>query len=118
MAWSWSHSGEAYSNAFQNVRNKDRKWLSTVFAEWEAQEGGELNEQKYAVAELKAATLPNDILADYIWGKMEAQSLCSDGGHEAWCCPFGCGPHTVPFDVEAESAEITGANSVHGASQS
>ena len=36
MAWSWSHSNEAYANAEENVQNKDREWLETVFAEWHA----------------------------------------------------------------------------------
>ena len=55
MAWSWSHSNEAYSAAEQNVQSQDREWLEIVYGEWHAAElddDGELdinsfNEEQY-----------------------------------------------------------------------
>jgi hypothetical protein len=36
MAWSWSHTGEAYENVKANIEAKPREWLEVVWAEWVA----------------------------------------------------------------------------------
>lgn len=108
MAWSWSHTDEAYYNANENLRDKNREWLEVVFAEWHATEcydedhplAGQLdinsfNEEKYNDALKNAKDLPLDVLADYIWERMSEEATCDNGGFNAWACPSGC--HTVPF---------------------
>ena len=105
MAWSWSHSHEAYHNACENVHNKDREWLEIVYAEWHAckdpnEDCNEFNERKYNRALKRAKKLPGDVLADYIWERMEEYATCTNGGWQAWCCPSGC--HLVSFDSESE----------------
>ena len=80
MAWSWSHTNEAYAAAYNNVHKQDREWLEVCYAEWHATEmhdeesamAGTLdinsfNEDKYNEALAACKNLPNDILADYIW---------------------------------------------------
>lgn len=104
MAWSWSHSHEAYDNAYANVQGKDREWLKVVYAEWRATERDEdgfashFDEELYEQALKDADDLSDDELSDYIWMRMDDQALCDNGGFNAWCCPDGC--HTVSFDPE------------------
>lgn len=107
MAWSWSHTAEAYDNARQNIENKDREWLEVCWAEWRAAEPKEyseheFNEKKYAKALVKAKKLPGDVLASDIWDKASEFATCDNGGFNAYCCPWGC--HTVPFDLETSEA--------------
>jgi hypothetical protein len=105
MTWEWSHSVEAYEAARENVKAKDREWLEVVWAEWEAStpESDEMDIGKYD--EKLAKRLPEDILTDAIWEKMQEQALCTNGRWEAWCCPFGCGCHMVSFSYEDEDEE-------------
>lgn len=103
--WEWSHSPEAYDTARANVQAKDREWLEVVFAEWHASPAPKLQENKnrgskYNIALAKAKKLSEDALADFIWDKMSKQRVCSEGGHNAYCCPYYC--HTVPFSPVEE----------------
>lgn len=106
MAWNWSHSAEAYANVRKNVENLSRKKKEVIFAEWRAAQDNvlsgseEFNQQKYDTAERYAESLTEDVLTKFIIEKMESQAVCDNGGHLAWACPYGCGPHTVPFDIE------------------
>lgn len=113
MAWSWSHTAEAYRHAEENVRKQPREWLEVVFAEWRANQGkggaqSDDNDlfcnRRYerALAYAKRPDVTDEQLADHIWARMEELATCDNGGWNAWCCPFGCGPHTVPFSPEAE----------------
>lgn len=101
MAWSWSHTAEAYASLSERIGLQSREWLQIVYAEWEAAEpdddGGEagFNEAKYKEALAHAKTLDGEVLADYIYTKAEEQALCTNGGWEAWCCPWGC--HLLSF---------------------
>jgi len=52
-----------------------------------------------------AKDVPDDVLADYIYERAETQSLAENGGHNAYCCPYGCGCHTVSLDLELTNAE-------------
>lgn len=99
MAWEWSHTNEAYDNAYQQVCAQDSAWLEVVYAEWQVADGWD--EERYEAALSEAAILTDDVLADYIWEKMSEQRTCDNGGHNAWCCPDGC--HTVPFDPVEEN---------------
>lgn len=113
MAWSWSHTAEAYENACENVHNRDRAWLEVVYAEWHAcqspsEDSEEFNQRKYNTALRRAKKLPTDVLADYIWERMSEYATCTNGGYEAYACPYGC--HLVSFDHEETiDAEVEAA---------
>lgn len=106
MTWSWSHTQEAYQYCYEQVQKKPREWLEVVFAEWEAHTDPEdcvsFDEERYEEALKRAKDLPEDVLADYIWERMSEQADCTNGGWEAHACPYGCGPHLVPFSDEEE----------------
>ncbi len=117
MAWSWSHTEEAYANAEHNLRALSKETLEIIYAEWCAAQGkhGDVdttdpafNERKYARALKHAKTLEVDVLADFVWERAEALATCGSGGFEAWMCPHGCGPHCVsfshPLDFEDDNA--------------
>ena len=99
MAWEWSHTDEAYANAYANLESQSKDWLNEVYAEWEAWGGEEkFNSLAYANALAHAKRLPLDALVDEIWEHMFEYLTCDNGGFDAWACPFGC--HTVSFDKD------------------
>lgn len=106
MAWSWSHTAEAYTNARAQLEALDRETKVTIAAEWLSQnktKPDHIDIKRYKKSMSKAQRMPEDVLHDFIWEKMEALATCTNGGWEAWCCPFGCMCHMVPFDpVEAQ----------------
>ena len=104
MAWEWSHTADAYTDAYDNLLNSPHDFLSVAFAEWTAKQIEESDDERepfgteYESALKQAATLPADVLADSIWEKAESQRTCDNGGWNAWVCPYGC--HTVSFSCE------------------
>jgi predicted nucleic acid-binding protein len=109
MAWSWSHTHEAYRNAERNLYNLSPAEVAVIWAEWKAAvptEYGEpdFDEAKYEEAHAKALALIRDGfeggLYDDVWRWAEEHATCDNGGFNAWLCPWGCGPHCVPFDRE------------------
>ena len=88
--WEWSHTAEGLANARQNVHALEKDTLLEILAEWQE------TDKKLAKNEF-LHDLPKDVLADTVWTKMEELRTCTNGGHEAYCCPSGC--HTVPFDL-------------------
>ena len=107
MSWSWSHTTEAYACAQKQVQEMPREKLEVIYAEWNARipdDGEGLNQEAYAKALAFAKTHPEDLLADFIWEKMEEQAICTNGGWEAWVCPYGCGCHMVPFSPPKQEA--------------
>jgi hypothetical protein len=105
MAWEWSHTPIAYEAANENLRKLDRKTLEAIWSEWEAWDGNTsstsgFDNDKYRVAMAKAKDLPVDIMADAIWEKASELRTCTNGGFEAWLCPFGCGCHMASFDFD------------------
>lgn len=109
MSWEWSHTAEAYEAAKENVKSQPREWLAVVFAEWRASQNRkgqvtqEFKEKKYARA-MKFANDPEKItteaLATMICENMEQLRTCTNGGYEAYACPFGCMGHLVSFNEE------------------
>ena len=102
MAWEWSHTAEGIADVEMNLRDLCRDKIVAIWSEWEAWDGNTsstsgFDKDKYAVAMKKAKDIPTDILADAIWEKAQQLRTCTNGGHEAWLCPFGCGGHMVPF---------------------
>jgi len=113
MAWSWSHTHEAYENAYNNLSNLDREDLMIIFAEWRAaqEKGGSISDfnpgfdqRKYDRALAYAATLDNSALIEFIWEHAESFATCDNGGFNAWVCPHGC--HTVSFDPEIDPDKL------------
>ena len=113
MAWSWSHTAEAYQNVKANIEAQPREWLKEVWSEWQAaiphpthgiDFHATLDLPKYDAKIIEAETLDNETLAEYIWTRTEEFATCTNGGHEAWCCPFGC--HLLPFDLTPEAAAL------------
>lgn len=100
MAWEWSHSGEAYEAAQENLNKLPKKTLDIIYAEWEAHTKDDDFDQSIYNKALKFAkdTLVHETLADDIWNRMCNLAICDNGGFDAWCCPYGC--HTVSFSFE------------------
>lgn len=112
MAWEWSHTQEAYEKGRKNLAKQSITELLVIKAEWEATTWEEedtfhgersLDIDKYnkAMARLQAKhrmarradvdvkTLKEQY-ANEIWEKAEKLRTCTNGGHEAWVCPYGC----------------------------
>lgn len=101
MAWSWSHSNEAYENAYNNLNNLDRDDLVEIATEWDCFDAEESDDDSifdWDIGRKKYAVYTQEILVNRIWERMSEQSICDNGGFNAWCCPYGC--HTVSFDEE------------------
>ncbi len=108
MAWSWSHTSEAYSNLYENLHNPAAisiEDLRIVYAEWMAtgrDEDGNIDSDDFDSPlydkMLEAAKeFRHDTLADAIYAFAEELSTCTNGGHQAWICPDGC--HLLSFDL-------------------
>ena len=105
MAWEWSHTQEAYETARKNLGKKARRWLEVCWAEWcattfkreETLEGPEFDGEEYEreLDIVKEEKPDKEDLAQRIWDRMEQLRTCTNGGHEAYACPFGC--HLVSF---------------------
>lgn len=110
MAWSWSHSNDAYAAAYENLHALPLDVLQVIQAEWDTHcsqpPDTEFSQWRYAraLSAIVKQNLPTDILADHIWERAELQATCDNGGFNAWMCPYGCGPHCVPFDREQVTA--------------
>ena len=120
MAWSWSHTNKAYEAIEEQLNNKAEaanngntdaaEWLCVVWSEWVASDWREdgvataLDLKKYAKAMARAKRQGNAVgyekLAKDIWNWSSELATCTNGGWEAWVCPFGC--HLLPFSVEVE----------------
>lgn len=103
MTWEWSHTAEAYADAEHNLHNLPVDELRIIWAEWKAKANREdyadgFDSDRYDAALIDAGEMNAEQLADAIWENASEQRDCSNGGHEAYMCPFGCGPHCVPFD--------------------
>lgn len=116
MAWSWSHTQEAYHAVKEQIEAKDREWLETVWAEWKTaktdehgcytEETEEFDQKRYELMLKKSKKFPDDVLADEIWELTSEYATCSNGGWEAYCCPFGCLAHQIPFTPKKIEIEI------------
>lgn len=108
MAWSWSHTAEAYDNARLNIQDLPHEDLVTILAEirakkWDDDNPDEplsFNNGKYNEFYEESDKLSNDILADAIWEFASEYRTCDNGGFNAHVCPYGC--HTVSFDRNEE----------------
>ena len=106
MAWSWSHTAEAYEHARENVMLLSSEDTAVIWAEiscsdWKTNAfNPDFNLRKYKKLLLKAH---REIYKGYIerfhndiWDFAETWRVCDDDGYNAYVCPFGC--HTVSFE--------------------
>jgi hypothetical protein len=107
MAWSWSHTQEAYDNVRDNLCSLPEAALHVIFAEWAASVNtteesyrAEFDADLYAEGLAEARETPIDMVQAEVWEKVKALAVCDNGGFEAWVCPYGC--HTLPFDLMEE----------------
>ena len=115
MAWEWSHTPEAYTNAYEQTKRLPRATLLTILREWSYDDRDKANRlPKRAISEKTGRArgfrrpaglwrLDRDTLADLVWQRAEEQRRCTNGGWEAYLCPEGC--HRVPFDPPADMKE-------------
>lgn len=108
MAWEWSHSQDAYAALEEHIRSQDREWLEIVYAEWHARrttvdaDEDSFSNGNYQRGLAKAQLKSDEELAEFIYERASEQGLCTNGGHEAWCCPYGCGPHLLTWEKPPE----------------
>lgn len=114
MAWSWSHTEQAYASARANLGELPVQTLREIWAEWLSTDTGYdhpdsdhsgFSPALYDDSLARIKDLPADVLADSIWEQAsEQQATCDDGGYNAWMCPHGCGPHCVLFSRDVADA--------------
>ena len=121
MAWEWSHTQEAYEYVRCRLYKMAKAKLHVIWAEWKTYHHAQEVAQAEAEAEGEELLLPSDDfdqdyyktqlkearqvskkvgtepLADDIWNWASNFATCTNGGHQAWMCPYGCDPHMVPF---------------------
>jgi hypothetical protein len=124
MAWSWSHTYEAYLYAHSQLYLLDRDTLLEIAAEWRMHDKHPDNDAAWADQWPKAlafirskfCALPNASIAEYVWKRAYEQQTCDNGGWNAWMCPYGCGPHCVDFSPENEkfADDLAGALRLEG----
>ena len=95
MAWSWSHTAEAYQHAYGEVQKLTKSQLLIILREWTYQDREQRGRNPSFRLLAGQRRLNQDTLADLVWERMSEQAICDNGGHHAWCCPDGC--HTVSF---------------------
>lgn len=108
MAWEWSHTQEAYDNAENNVHGMKMAELRICYAEWHASQPTEdgdgfdegFDQDLYQRALKEAQGTGADELAAFVWARAEEKRTCTNGGWQAWVCPYGC--HTVSFDEDPD----------------
>jgi hypothetical protein len=113
MAWSWSHTQQAYADAHENLSNLDKPTLEIIFSEWRSAQVKHgtipaspiFNQRSYDRALKHAAILDHDTLVEFIWEKASELATCENGGFEAWMCPYGCGSHCVSFNLPEEDED-------------
>ena len=103
MAWEWSHTNEAYHNAYENLHDCDMVFLAEALTEWILSVNSCLGTIDKQIESLILTDEYNDRenLADAVWkfaSSYDWGRLCDNGGFNAWVCPHGC--HTVSFDRE------------------
>ena len=107
MSWEWSHSPEAYSDAYARVQLLPTRTLLTILREWACDDREKANRPPSFRLPRGLRQLPRDMLADLVWARAEEYRTCSNGGWDCYLCPDGC--HTVPFaplDDESSSRHV------------
>ena len=104
--WEWSHTDEAYATVSMNIANQAKEWLCEVWAEWKTAQAHpaennwqepEFLDETYTAALAEAQALSVDTLAQAIYDWASEQADCTNGGWQAYCCPYHCGAHEISF---------------------
>ena len=92
MAWSWSHSQEAYDKAHANLGKKSVKFLAECYAEWKCRDIDEavkaINERLLMTGDASVDELPEELRTDpYTDGRYEgfvadAKNMSMENGRE------------------------------------
>jgi len=119
MAWSWSDYDINRSNVWENIEDFSRDELEVIWAEWVASFNTnkqhpyrgyvQLSIRKYHTALARAKHKMTDELVEFVQNKTGRLGTCTNGGHMAWCCPFGCAAHMVSFDRNEELCSASDA---------
>lgn len=126
MAWTWSHTAEAYGHARANLEALPAETLEAIAAEWSETyrcPPGDGSEDPCGFADRSATEAdrharetghrplspshapPVSADPETLWDLMAAQATSDNGGWDAWACPTGC--HTVPFSPPEETGPGT-----------
>lgn len=106
MTWEWSHTAEAYQNAYAQLCQQDNLWLAECYAEWraweEAKEEGGFDRTAYDRCHAIISPEEEDrpAMISGIWRRAEEARRCTNGGHSLHMCPYGC--HSVPVEPPEE----------------
>ena len=102
MSWEWSHTQEAYEHARENLEKLPHSELAIIHAEIQATRHDtrytgfpQFNRNRYNKCLEYAKLFTCEQLIEYIWEYAEQYRTCTNGGHMAHVCPYGC--HTVSF---------------------
>lgn len=104
MTWEWSHTAEAYSNAYAQLCQQSDEWLAECAAEWAMHNLADGKRTKTGIFHYAySATLKrirehdhrNIVIAD-IWEMASEDARCTNGGHSLHMCPYEC--HSVPVE--------------------
>jgi len=103
MAWSWNHTEEGIVATRKNLENLPADTIHEIWREIQVYKTRDSLENCDAIELPKTAngdTLPVDYLVDDIWEFAAEYATCTDGGHKAYMCPYGCSDHMVSFTTE------------------
>jgi hypothetical protein len=93
MTWEWSHTQEAYDQAYGVLWQKDPVYLRMCFAEWYAYDthkDGSFDTIAYAEASDTVKSLSRYTIVNTIWDRASELRDCSNGGHVLYMCPYHC----------------------------
>jgi hypothetical protein len=115
MTWNWNHTPEAYDNVYYNISQLPLEILIEIAAEittytmvtefnnklffYLEENNNSTNWNKELYTKFLTNTKFNEsnkhYLVDFIFKFASEQAECTNGGHEAFVCPYGC--HLVSF---------------------
>lgn len=106
MTWEWSHTNEAYDNAYRNLQQFPLGKLQEIWCEIQTFEHCQTNEDydnwddNVYYQQLSKVTDQHDLLVDWIWEWAANWRQCDNGGALLHLCPYNCGCHKVSVDLE------------------
>ena len=98
---------DVYKKELRRIRKEHRDFIHTVTLSSPYGRSGYTSDPRVAMRNAKRDAI-NSLrrsLAESIWPRMEELATCTNGGWEAYCCPYGCGPHMVTFSSADELRE-------------
>lgn len=98
---------DVYKKELKRIRKENREFIHTLVLSSPYGCGAYASDPQQTMRQARrdATDSVRRSLAESIWSRMEELATCTNGGWEAYCCPFGCGPHMVSFSSLAERRE-------------